>query len=107
MHGPANNPTRVQVQHRSCVKPTISRPDVGEISNPLLVGCVDLKLAVQNVVSNRTALASVLWEYTASGACPQSLLTHETFNSMQATVVTQGQDVMPHTSCSIGPVAAR
>ena len=36
-----------------------SRPDVGKVCHPLLVGRIGLELAVQNVVGNGTALAGL------------------------------------------------
>ena len=48
-HGPAYRTTRVQIQHHRHIQPALSRPDVGEVSHPALIGLGSLELPVQNI----------------------------------------------------------
>ena len=47
-HGPAHRTTRAQIQHHRHIRPALSRPDVGEVSHPALIGLGTLKLPVQD-----------------------------------------------------------
>jgi hypothetical protein len=106
LHRPANDATRVQVQHRSGIQPALGRPDVGEVGHPLLVGRIGLELTVQHVVGDGAALASVLRQASTPWPRAQGLFSHEPFNAMQSASLTQCKHVMPHAPGAIGAVAA-
>lgn len=48
-HRPPHDAARVQVHHRCRIQPALSRPDIGEVSHPLLVWTTGLEVALQMV----------------------------------------------------------
>jgi hypothetical protein len=50
---------RIQVEHHGHVQPALSRPDLGEVGNSLVVSGCGLKLPVQQVIRQDAAFAPV------------------------------------------------
>jgi len=107
LHRPANDATRVQVEHHGHVQPAFGSPEVGEVGHPLLVWCVCLELAVEHVACDGAALAAVGREPTTPWSGAQRLRPHESLDTVQAAAVTQCQYVMPDAARAVGTVAAQ
>ena len=82
-------------------------PDVCEVGHPFLIRCVSLELPIQNILGNSTAFTSIFGQTSALGSCPQGLQAHQALDTVQTTVMTQGQHVTPDATGSIGPVATQ
>lgn len=76
---------REQVDDDGDVKPTFGRPDVGEVSDPPLVGRLGGELAVEDVVGDDRPQAVVLGQARSSRTGPQAMDTHHPFDAMQTT----------------------
>jgi hypothetical protein len=62
-----------QIDHGRRIEPALGRPDVGEVSNPLLVRPGGCKLPIQNVHGSDLAIAFVLRQTSAPWPRPQGL----------------------------------
>jgi hypothetical protein len=51
-------------------------------------------------------VACILGQAAPAGTSPQPMLAHQPFDAMQSGIQTFGQNVVPHTTCAIGPIAA-
>ncbi|KEX95267.1 hypothetical protein HA62_28260 [Pseudomonas putida] len=56
-HRPAHHPARAKIQHDSQVMPFPLGPNVGDIAAPHLVGCRDIELPIQDVISGVTVVS--------------------------------------------------
>lgn len=105
LHGPTDDAAREEVQHESDVEPALSCPDIGEVSQPLLVRPVGLEVPVEDVVGDNRPFAVVLRLSKASGPRPQGIDPHQPFDPVQAAGKPLFQQIVPDAASPVGPVA--
>ena len=68
-----------------------------------------MELPVQNIRGNRAddPLAGINRQPASARPGFHGILPHQPFNAVKATREAFSQDIMPDTSCAIGPVAAK
>src|SRR5690606_13621217 len=106
LHRPADDTAGEQVDDGGNVEPTFGGPDVGEVSDPLLVRGRCLEGAVEEVVRHCRSLANVLRQPTATRPGTQPVLPHEPLDTMKAAGEALSQHVVPDAASTIGAVAA-
>ncbi|MGY2933199.1 hypothetical protein ACVWZ6_002801 [Bradyrhizobium sp. GM6.1] len=108
-HRPADHPAREQVDHRRHIEPALSRPDVGEVGDPLLVRALGLELPIQKVRRHvrNLAMACVLRHTPALWPRPQGLQAHQPFDPVQAAFDAVRQKVSPDAPRAVSPVTGK
>ena len=105
LYRPADDTTRVEVEHDGRIQPTSSSPDVREVGNPLLVRCIRFELTIDDVSSDGTALITIPRQTTTSRSSAQPLQTHQSFNTVQTARAAERQNVMPNAPRTVGSIA--
>ena len=105
-HRPTDDTAREQVDDGGRVEPALCRPDVGEVGDPFLVRRRGLELPIQHVVRCLVPGAFVRGQPSAAWPGPQSLLAHQTLDTVQPACGTLGEHVVPDPPGTIRPIAA-
>ena len=58
-HGPADDSTRVEIEHHSQVEPALEGPDIRDGPSPLCVRSTGVELSVQHVLGNIQVVVTV------------------------------------------------
>ena len=57
LHGPSNDLPGKEINHRSKVEPPFTGPNIGDISDPLVIGCLCIKVTFQVVLDTIWTIA--------------------------------------------------
>src|SRR3984885_1349081 len=77
LHGPAHDHPRVEIEHNRQIQPPLSSWDVGEVSHPLLIRCVGLRLPIPHIGRSHRASACDVTRNLESYSGNQTSLSHE------------------------------
>ena len=105
-HRPADHTAREQVDDGRNIEPTLSRPDVGEVGDPLLVRRRRLEGSIEDIRRCHVALPGILGQASPAGPGPQPLLMHQPLDTVQPGIQAFGQNIMPDPTGAIGAVRA-
>ena len=109
IHRPPDNAAGEQVKHHRDIKPALGGPDVGEVRDPFLVGCLGRELAVQQVAGRRRGWPRPCVGRKASAPRPgaHGFLAHQPLDAVQAAPAAGGQNIVPHSPRTVGAVACQ
>jgi len=104
LHRPVDDPSGVKIRHHGNVQPALGRPDVSEISHPLLVRDISYKLSIQQIGFDRPwqGLTTADGLSSTLGPCPQGLGFHQPLNLMQTIAMAFLKHILQNAARTIG-----
>src|SRR3989339_2065417 len=91
---PADDHARTKIQHNGEIRPTFSRPDVGDIAGPDLVGTHSAEVALHQIRHDALVASRACRHLEPMlGLCPDAVNAHQSGDSVAATTdssLTQG-----------------
>ena len=109
MHGPADDPSREEIDDRGHVEPAFGGPEVGEVSDPFAVRRRGGERPVEHIRGNgdRRAHPGVRRHMPPSGPCAQRSVSHQPLDPMATAGDPVRQQIVPDAPGSIGTVAGK
>ena len=107
MHGPADDPSREEIDARGHVEPAFGGPEIREVGDPFAVGQGGVERSIENIRRDRVRRAhpGVRGHPSPSGAGAQRGVAHQSLNAMETTREPLHQHIVPDPPGSVGAIA--